>query len=218
MLVRLILLSTFCLFSSCFADPRIDEILTYWFGDLPNAEHYPEEKSKIWFRGGEEVDQEIRSRFGELVEAAGNHQLDKWKETPRGRLALILLVDQFTRNIYRSTPKAFAFDSIARELTIEGLDEGADQKLFPIERTFFYLPLEHAENLEIQELSLVKFHELANSVPLALSETFKSFAHYAKLHQNIIEKFGRFPHRNVILERESTPEEIEFLKGPNSSF
>jgi uncharacterized protein (DUF924 family) len=209
-------------FAFCFAeqqnDPRINEVLSYWFGDLQNAEDFPKEKSKIWFGGGAAVDQEIRNRFEPLVLDAADQKLDAWKKTPRGRLALIILVDQFTRNIYRGTPKAFAYDSIAQELTLEGLELGEDQKLFPIERSFFYLPLEHAENLKIQKLSVAKFNELAASAPPSLTAVFESHAKYALRHFEIIEKFGRFPHRNAILGRQSTPEEIEFLKTPNSSF
>jgi uncharacterized protein (DUF924 family) len=131
---------------------------------------------------------------------------------------LIILVDQFPRNIFRGTPEAFAFDSTAQELTLEGLNLGHDQALFPIERVFFYLPLEHAEIVKIQELSVAKFNQLASEAPITLKANFESSADYAVRHYVIIEKFGRFPHRNAILERDSTLEEIEFLKGPNSSF
>jgi uncharacterized protein (DUF924 family) len=224
MMIRALILSTFCMLccTFCFAeqrpDPRINEILTYWFGTLKGPEDYPRERSRIWFNGGAAVDQEIRNRFEYLVWDAANHKLDEWKETSRGRLALILLVDQFPRNIYRGSPNAFAFDSLAQTLTLEGLDLKEDQQLFPIERTFFYLPLEHAENLKLQELSVAKFNELALSVVPSLTSIFKNHADYAWRHYVIIEKFGRFPHRNAILGRDSTPEELEFLEGPNSSF
>lgn len=194
-------------------DPRIQEVLNYWFGDLKTADDYPKEKSRIWFSGGMAIDQEIRDRFGDLVQEAASHKLDEWKKTPRGRLALIILVDQFTRNIFRGTPEAFALDSIAQELTLEGLSLGEDQTLFPVERAFFYLPLEHAENLVLQKLSIAHFNKLAAEAP-----AFTSNADYAMRHYVIIEKFGHFPHRNAILGRDSTPEEVEFLKGPNSSF
>jgi uncharacterized protein (DUF924 family) len=218
---RLIFLSLCFIFNVPFCsadDPRIQEVLTYWFGDLKTPEDYPNDKRKIWFNGGMEVDQEIRHRFGDLVMKAADHKLDDWKTTPRGRLALIILVDQFPRNIFRGTPEAFAFDSTAQELTLEGLNLGHDQALFPIERVFFYLPLEHAEIVKIQELSVAKFNQLASEAPITLKANFESSADYAVRHYVIIEKFGRFPHRNAILERDSTLEEIEFLKGPNSSF
>lgn len=198
--------------------PQIQEIMEYWFGSLSNPEEYPADKVMLWFSGKEEIDQEIRFRFEELVLAAANHELDYWKETPRGRLALIILLDQFTRNIFRGTSHAFAYDAIVQDLTIEGLIQRDDQALLPIERVFFYLPLEHAENMELQELSVKKFHSLLTAVPLEQLPKFNSFEDYAWRHYDIISKFGRFPHRNAILGRESTPEEVEFLKGPNSSF
>ena len=136
MIIHLLILSIVCLFTfaSSFAeqpsDPQINEILIYWFGDLKTPEDYPRKHSKIWFDGGIDVDHEIQNRFGHLVQDAANHKLDEWKKTPKGRLALILLLDQFSRNIYRGTPYAFAFDSLAQELTLEGLDVLDDQKLF----------------------------------------------------------------------------------------
>lgn len=185
--------------------------------DLHNV-YYFHYQSKIWFGGGVDVDQEIRNRFEHLVLAAANHELDEWKQTPKGRLALILLVDQFPRNIYRGTSNAFAFDLLAQELTLEGLDLKEDQELFPVERAFFYLPLEHAENLKLQELSVTKFNELAAYAPPSLTYIFESHADYAWRHYVIIERFGRFPHRNAIMGRDSTNEELEFFKNPNSSF
>ena len=225
MAIRVLILSSFLsvfMIAGCFAsqnnDSRIDEILTYWFGELQVPEDYPKDRSRIWFGGGIDIDQEIQNRFEHLVLAAANHELDEWKQHPKGRLALILLVDQFPRNIYRGTPNAFAFDLLAQELTLEGLDAKEDQELFPIERAFFYLPLEHAENLELQKLSVKKFNELSVYAPSSLTDVFQSHADYAWRHYVIIERFGRFPHRNSIIGRASTNEEIEFLKGPNSSF
>ena len=161
---------------------------------------------------------EIHQRFEPFLLAAVNKKLDHWKKSARGRLALIILVDQFSRNIYRGTPQAFAFDAIGRDLVLEGLSLKADLELFPIERAFFYLPLEHSENMEIQELSIFHFNQLMADAPIPLKKTFESYAKYAWNHYVIIEKFGRFPHRNAVLGRESKPEEIEFLNGPNSSF
>jgi uncharacterized protein (DUF924 family) len=194
------------------------EILEYWFGSLQTAEVYPKDKAKQWFGGGTAVDNDIRNRFEELVRAATKNELAAWKETAKGRLALIILVDQFTRNIYRGTPQAFAYDSIAQELTLEGIIQGHDQALFPIERVFFYLPLEHSENIEIQGMSVEKFHAILPAVPPEHASHFISFENYAQRHYEIIAKFGRFPHRNEILSRESTPEEVEFLKDPKASF
>lgn len=224
MKIRILILFVFCafIFAFCFAnpqnDPRINEILMYWFGELQIPDDYPKDKSKIWFEGGIDVDQDIRNRFEHLVLAAANHELDEWKQTPRGRLALILLLDQFPRNIYRETSNAFTFDLLAQELTLEGLALKEDQKLFPIERAFFYLPLEHAENLKLQELSVTKFNELAANASPSLTYIFESYADYAWRHYVIIEKFGHFPLRNAMIGRQSTNEELEFLNSPNSSF
>lgn len=190
---------------------QVQEILDFWFGELQPGEFYPEEKAKQWFEGGKAIDNEIRDRFEQRVISASKHELDDWKETTRGRLALIILVDQFTRNIYRGTPEAFAYDHIALELTLEGLTQEHDLELLPIERTFFYLPLEHSENWEIQELSVQKFHSILSAVPSEQASPFISFENYAWQHHDVIAKFGRFPTRNKILGRESTPEEIQFL-------
>ncbi len=214
-----ILLFCICSFVSCFAeenDRNINEVLTYWFGDLKSAEDYPEKQSKIWWEGGADIDQEIRTRFEYLVTDAANHKLDDWKKTPKGRLALIILVDQFSRNIYRGTPKAFSFDPMARELTLDGLNKGDDLKLFPIERAFFYLPLEHAEDLKLQELSVAKFKNLLADAPPSLKPIFQNWVDNAQEHYEIIKKFGRFPYRNDALGRKSTPEELEFLEKRGS--
>lgn len=180
------------------------DVLHYWFGHLHSAQDYPQQQSKIWFDGGVQIDQEIRDRFEYLLIKAKNHELDHWKETPKGRLALILIVDQFPRNIYRGTKDAFAFDALAQALTLEGLDYGDDLELFPVERAFFFLPLEHAEDLILQELSIEKFNQLAASAPPSLKSVFDSFANYARQHYEVIAQFGHFPHRNAILGRAAT--------------
>lgn len=209
-------------FNNCTAqipqEKAISKILTYWFGDLQNEEDYPHMQSKIWFAGGNAVDEEIEKSFGYLVQDAVDHKLDGWKEIPQGRLALIILIDQFSRNIFRGKPEAFAGDVKAQELCLEGLALKVDLQLLPIERVFFYLPLEHAEDLALQRLSVLKFQQLAESVAFPVRSHFNSFTNYAVRHCEIIEKFARFPHRNNVLGRVSTLEEVEFLKGPNSSF
>ncbi len=181
------------------SDLRIQEVLTFWFGPLANSETYPEGKMGLWFGKNAAVDEEIRKRFEGLVQAAANNELDAWKSTPSGRLALIILLDQLPRNMYRNQPQAFAYDAKAQQLTLEGLSLYEDKRLYPIERVFFYLPLEHAENLALQEMSVAKFQELGPK--------YQSFLDYAVQHYEVIKKFGRFPHRNAILGRESTTEE-----------
>ncbi len=222
--MRKSLFSLLCImyFNNCIAqipqEKSILKVLTYWFGDLENEEDYPHRQSKIWFSGGDLVDQEIETQFRYLVQDAVDHKLDAWKQTPKGRLALILLMDQFSRNIYRGKPEAFAGDEKAQQLCLEGLALKEDLQLLPIERVFLYLPLEHPEDIDLQKLSVLKFQELTESAPFAVSSHFKNFSEYAVRHYEIIEKFARFPHRNSVLGRISTLEELEFLKGPNSSF
>jgi len=145
-------------------------------------------------------------------------ELTSWGETPHGELARIILLDQFPRNIYREQPRAFAYDMQALSWTLEGLAKQSDQQLRPVERVFFYLPLEHAEDLGHQETSVKLFRELVEAVPQEQRNTFAGFFDFAVRHHDIIDRFGRFPHRNVILGRESTSEEEEFLTQPGSSF
>jgi uncharacterized protein (DUF924 family) len=193
-------------------------ILEYWFGRDANDAAVAKARASLWWSKQPETDEEIRRRFGALVLAAESGNLDDWRSSIEGRLALILLTDQFPRNIYRGTPAAFRFDGIARRLCLEALASRAEKNLRPVHRLFFYLPLEHSENLEHQNRSVALFRELAAGVSDDLKPTFEGFVDYALRHRVIIERFGRFPHRNSILGRVSTPEEIEFLKQPGSSF
>jgi uncharacterized protein (DUF924 family) len=195
---------------------RIEEILHFWFGDLQTINL--EERVKLWFGGEEETDRLIRDKFEPDLLQAISGELARWEETPRGSLALIILLDQFSRNIYRNTPRAFAQDKMALGICLRGMDQGKDLVLDLLERVFFYLPMEHAENLEIQRKSVKAFESLVKAAPPDMKNTFESFLDYAVRHYAIIEKFGRFPHRNEILGRASTPEELEFLTQPGSSF
>jgi uncharacterized protein (DUF924 family) len=195
---------------------RIEEILHFWFGDLQNLNL--EERLKLWFGGDEETDNLIGSKFESDLSSAIHGELVQWEETPKGCLALIVLLDQFSRNIYRDTPRAFTQDGVALGLCLRGIDQGKDLVLSPIERTFFYLPMEHSEDVEIQRRSVQAFGSLIEVVPSEMKKTYEGFLDYAERHRAIIERFGRFPHRNAILGRVSTPEELEFLKQPGSSF
>lgn len=191
-------------------DARADEVLEYWFGG--------EDAHKRWFGGGEAVDREIRGRFGPLLEAASRGELEGWTATPRGRLAAIVILDQFSRNLFRDSPRGFVQDPLALRYTLEGIDLGHDRQLAPLERVFHYLPLEHSEDRAIQKLSLEKFGALVEEAPPDLKKSMEDFQRYAVAHARIIEAWGRYPHRNEILGRMSTPEELEFLKTPGSSF
>jgi uncharacterized protein (DUF924 family) len=193
-------------------------VLDFWFGNAGNDAATAEAQQKLWWSKNETVDADIRNRFGALVEAAACGRHDDWAADPRGRLALILLFDQFPRNMYRDTPRAFAYDSFARELALAGIAANADRGLKAIERVFFYLPLEHAESPELQERCVALFTALAAGAPEADRKTFTGYVEYAVRHRDVIHRFGRFPHRNRILGRSSTPEETDFLKQPGSSF
>lgn len=182
-------------------DITIDEVLQFWFEEIEHSR---------WFKSDPEFDRELEQRFGELLTPAGNDQLDDWRNSPRGCLALIIVLDQFSRNMYRGTPGAFATDSKALQLTVDGMQKGLDEKLTLEQRSFFYLPLRHAEDLEMQELGLAKTREL--------NEAGYGTDKYALSHLAIIKQFGRFPHRNKILGRRNTTEEELYLEDGDAGF
>lgn len=182
-----------------------DEILSFWFaGDQ-------QERNKRWWSGSAAVDAEIRERFSAVVDRALAGELDDWAETARGRLALILVLDQLTRCLGRGTPDAFAGDPRAQRLALEGIDRGHDRELSPAERGFFYMPLMHAEDPELADRCVEQYAGLAD-------EGHEHFLPHAKQHAEIVKRFGRYPHRNEILGREPTAEEVEFLESGGPSF
>ncbi len=191
-----------------------EEILDFWFGGLDP----PEARFETWFEKSENTDREIRERFAQEVEAAWRGEYGEWKETARGRLALIIMLDQFPRNIHRNTARAFKYDEDARRLSEEGIELGHDRELPLLGRLFFYLPLEHHEDARSQLRSVLLYKELLDEAPENERATWEMVHDYALRHRDIIERFGRFPHRNEALGRKSTEEEIEFLKQPGSSF
>jgi len=192
-------------------------ILDFWFGEIKDGLTV-EDRNKFWFMPNADVDNTIRDKFEDLVRQAGSGKLKSWEGTPRGNLALIILLDQFTRNIYRGKPDAFKYDSIARRMCTEGIKNGTDKKLEIIERCFYYLPLEHSENLEDQDRCVKLFEELLVRVDKSKITLIKNSLDYAVLHRSIIEEFGRFPHRNKILNRESTKQELDFLLKQGNKF
>lgn len=195
-----------------------DVIHQFWFGSETSDALVAQQKSSLWWSKKSENDQEIQRRFGECIELAARGGLDDWATSPRSLLALILLTDQFPRCIYRNTPKAFEFDALALAWCLNGIRQGMDKTLRPIERIFFYLPLEHAESAEHQEQSVQLFTKLFQEVPASQVDLFRGYLTFALRHRSIIARFGRFPHRNAVLGRPSTPEEITFLKEPGSGF
>lgn len=195
-----------------------DSVHEFWFGTHPDDALVAQMQTSLWWSKKTCIDHQIRDRFADLVELAGQGRLDGWNGSPVSTLALILLTDQFPRNIYRDTAQAFQYDAIALKTCLDGLDKGFDGLLRPIERVFFYLPLEHAESLDLQERSVALFTRLCRQVPAHWSPVFDGFLDYAIRHRDIIERFGRFPHRNPILGRAASAEEIQFMKQPGSSF
>ena len=186
------------------------EILDFWFGG-PEEPDYGKPKA-FWFTKKPDFDAQIRTLFLQNYYSAAAGYLDEWIKFPETCLALILLLDQFPRNMFRSTPEAFATDWEALSAAQHAVAQGYDQKLLPVQRWFIYLPFEHSENLDDQRLSVQLFSQLSDDPDSA------SCIEYAIRHMEVIERFGRFPHRNPILGRVSNPEENEFLEHSGSSF
>ncbi len=193
-------------------------IREFWFGQEQEDVVVASTKSELWWSKNEATDREITERFEATLLASASHELDDWADQPQDLLALILLVDQFPRNIYRETPRSFAFDELARHWCQTGLSTKAFEGLRPIERVFCYLPLEHSESREDQRHSIRLYQQLLDEAPTEQKELFANTLAFAKLHFDIVERFGRFPHRNAILDRPSTEEELAFLELPGSSF
>ncbi len=195
-----------------------DTLHDFWFGSSTDDAIVAQERAELWWIKKDDIDKLIQQRFAAYVQKAASNELDAWAVTPLGRLALILLTDQFPRNIYRNTPQSFACDVLALAWCKEGLQANVQIALRPIERVFFYLPLEHSESLHDQEMAVALFQELVDRVDPSQKSVFEGFLDYAVRHHQIIARFGRFPHRNQILGRASSPEELAFLQEPGSSF
>jgi len=192
-------------------------ICDFWFGGVADDEA-GKRQAKLWWSKDAGLDAELTERFSGLVTAARSGQLEQWNDSALGRLALILLTDQLPRNIFRGTPEAFASDPQARQLCLAGLERGDDKTLKPIQRVFFYLPLEHSESLIDQDHAVSLFAALLQAMPQPVTEQYRGFLTYAQKHRHVIQRFGRFPHRNAILGRQSSAEETAFLAEPGSLF
>lgn len=191
---------------------RIHELLNFWFGDLGHADLPSSDRTQLWFGENEALKNAFIKKHLLDYEQAIQGGLTEWEKIPRGSLALILLLDQFPRSYYRNKPEAFAHDTDAQIICLAGLENHIDQSLTLIERVFFYMPLVHAENLAYQEKSIMLFQNL---VSLSMSETtqvYQLFLAYAYAHFRVVKEFGRFPQRNMILNRSSTEQEVAFLK------
>ena len=190
-------------------DNQIDAIHAFWFGELDDNGLCLHDHNALWFSASAATDAACRSQFGSCVEQALSGELQHWAHSDRGLIALILLLDQFTRNIYRGTAQAFAGDTRALAITQHTIGSGHHRRLPAIHQVFLYLPLEHSEDMDVQEECVTLFEELA---VITGSEQIASFTRYAVAHRDVIAQFGRFPHRNASLGRESNPGELAYLE------
>jgi len=189
-----------------------DKVLSFWIEPKPVTEEELASRGKIWFMGGKEIDQQINEKFRGLVESAKSGELEGWEKTPRGRLALVILLDQFTRNIYRGSAEAFASDPKALALSAAGYDAKLFDGLDAIDHMFLSLPFSHSENLEHQKRAVRHAVHYTRGARAEWKKMLLSGVDFARKHLDVIARFGRFPHRNAVLGRESTPEEKEYLE------
>lgn len=192
-------------------DEQIEEVLKFWFEPPPEGEERPH-SVELWFEKSAATDREVERRFGKLVVSAKAGELDSWADTPRGRLALIVVLDQLNRNLHRETPEAYVGDEKALALCFDGLDDGVDRRLNALERAFFYMPCMHAEDTDAQLASVEVYQELVAEAPPQHKNTCDMFLKRAEACRDVVERFERFPHRNAILDRSSSPEESAFLQ------
>jgi uncharacterized protein (DUF924 family) len=200
-----------------------DQIIVFWFQSLTDAQTIDKKSppAKLWFNGGKAFDDEIREKFLRDYLKARAGEYKEWESSARGRLALMIIFDQFSRNMFRGTPQAFETDALALELSQRSIKDGTDKELMLVERVFFYMPFMHAESLSVQEEGIRQFEILVEESKTKSPHNTSYFEYnrkYTRQHRDIIARFGRFPHRNAVLQRVPTVEETEFLKNPGSSF
>ncbi len=187
----------------------VTQIHDFWFGELDENGLCTTDRNALWFGANKETDANCRDRFGAALALALAGKLDAWSATDRGLVALVVLLDQFSRNIHRGTAQAFDGDPLALALAQDSIASGRHLRLPLIHRVFLYLPLEHSEALTLQDTCVTLFEELAKASDHA---QFASFTRYAAAHRDVIAQFGRFPHRNAVLGRQSTPGELAWLE------
>lgn len=195
-----------------------ESILDFWFGPAGSTAEIVGRQRKLWFAKSAANDQAVIDQFADALVAATAGQLDYWADTPRGQLALLIVFDQFPHHIHRNQPQAFATDPQALALTLAALKADENQQLAQIERVFLYLPLEHAESNDMQDWSVSLYEKLAREAAIEERAIFDDFLKYARQHRDVVARFGRFPHRNAILGRASTSDELVFLEQPGSRF
>lgn len=195
--------------------PEVRGILQFWFGSPLEQDWPANDCSKLWFGGGAELDTRIRERFGALVQQAQAGGLNDWEAAVPQRLALLLLLDQFSRHVYRGTALAFAGDHRAQQLVLQSLALGHDHLLPTVGRVFLYMPLMHAEDLALQDECVARFQHLHDTSPATLQASLAGHLGAARQHRDIVARFGRFPHRNAAMGRRDTGEEAAFVHdGP----
>lgn len=194
---------------------RPEDVLYFWIG---NPGDPPLRNAEQWWKKDAAFDDECRKRFAALIEAGARGELGDWKQTPHGRLALVILFDQLSRNVFRNTPRSFAQDPLARDVALESMAKGDENVFSLIERAFLYMPLMHAEDVGLQHQCVASFNRIAGRGEGDVKKYLDNCLGFAKKHEEIVERFGRFPHRNAILGRTSTKEEETFLLEPGSSF
>jgi uncharacterized protein (DUF924 family) len=196
------------------------DIITYWLGS-PDSPSYPEARMKLWFGHAPEVDAEMRERFMSIYEKAAAGELTEWETDPKGRLALILILDQFSRNLFRDQARMYAADERAAQLALATIGDGWHlQHYAPLERLFIYLPLEHTESLPLQKFCVRLFQQMESAAGEDSPDIdlLRNLTQYAHKHHDVVAEFGRFPHRNAILGRTNTAEEEKYLATPGAGF
>ncbi|HNE61207.1 MAG TPA: DUF924 family protein [Ottowia sp.] len=194
------------------------DVLRFWLGAHPLDSAAMQRVQAQWFRKDETFDARLREGFGATIAAARAGRLDRWADTAEGRLALLIVLDQFTRNAFRGQPDGFAGDAQALALALRGIELGHDQAVPPMARIFCYLPLEHAEDATLQARNVALFQALRDAPGAEPRAFFDGTLDYALRHQDVIARFGRFPHRNAILGRTSTAAELDYLAQPGAGF
>jgi uncharacterized protein (DUF924 family) len=194
---------------------RPEDVLQFWLGAPGDP---PLRNQAKWWRKDPAFDEECRAKFGDLIDAGARGDLADWKQTPHGRLGLVVLFDQLSRNVHRGTARSFAQDNLARDVALDSMAKGDENAFSLIERSFLYMPLMHAEDVSLQHQCVASFNRIAGRAEGELKKYLEMCHDYAKKHEEIVERFGRFPHRNAILGRPSTAEEQTFLQQPGSSF